>query len=297
MLGIIDLLLPKYLIYIRTRRRHLDFHVQAREELKIIEKLSVAIKTTVHVLEPLTRTFIEPKHDPSSIPGHRHTRTSSNSVSIVADDDSMRYQFGFWLENLPFDDVSFSRFIDDRTKSRAQDADERKQASEFRLPRHTLLSILSVFVDLTSSRVKELKKNLNDPTSSRLELIDTRSYNCLTDIAHTLLKLSSFDPVTISCRGLQSYFRQFLPCPDWTQEQLRPALNLLFRRIDRMLTKICKKPLRKVRFTDCWGTHRINFDIESCFTALLRLGSNIRHHQWYLFYSWSSSVYCSFSKF
>jgi len=140
-----------------------------------------------------------------------------------------------------------SRFIDDRTKSRAQDADERKQASEFRWSRDTLLSIISTYIHFSTQRFKELVKLLNDPTIRFPELLDGKSHTRLADIAHTLLKLSSFDPLTISCHGIQSYFQKLLPFTNWSQEQLRPILNLLLRRTDRMFLKICKKPMIKVR--------------------------------------------------
>lgn len=142
--------------------------------------------------------------------------------------------------------IFFSRLIDGRTRSRAQDADERKQASEFRWPRDTLLSIISTYIHFSSQRFKELNKLLNDPTLHFPELLDTKSHIRLIDIAHTLLKLSTFDTLTISCRGIQNYFQKLLPYIDWSQEQLRPILNLLFRRTDRMFLKICKKPMIKV---------------------------------------------------
>lgn len=91
---------------------------------------------------------------------------------------------------------------------------------------------------MTSKRSKELQKVVN-------ELLDAKSYNCLAEIAHTLLKLSSFDPVTISARGLQMFFQKLLPWIDWSQEQMRSALNLLLRRLDRILVKICKKSIVK----------------------------------------------------
>jgi hypothetical protein len=140
----------------------------------------------------------------------------------------------------------FSRFIDDRTKNKAQDADEHKQASEFRWPRDTLLSVISTFVHFSTQRLKELIKLINDPTLRIPELLDAKSHTRLADIAHTLLKLGGYDPITMSCRGIQNYFQKLLPWTNLSQEQLRPALNLLLRRIDRMFSKICKKPMTKV---------------------------------------------------
>ena len=248
MLGIINLLLPKYFEYLAERTSKADSQIRGREEVKIIGKLSITMKTIISVSETLTRTFVGLKHDQSSNLSHRNPRTSSRSASIMPDDESMRYEEFFIFSNQGVSSCySPSRFIDDRAKNRAQDADERKQAAEFRWPRDVLLSILSDFVELAAQRLKQLKKVLNDPTLRRIELLESKSYASLADISHTLLKLSSYDPVTISCRGLQSYFQKLLPSTDWSQEQLRPALNLLLRRIDRMLSKICKKTMTKVR--------------------------------------------------
>lgn len=249
MLGIINLLLPKYFEYLAERTATTDSQTRGREEVQIIGQLSITMKTIISVSETLTRTFVGPKHDQSTNSSHRNPRTSSRSASLMPDDESMRYEELFFSSNQGDSSSCFSlsRFIDDRGKNRAQDADERKQAAEFRWPRDVLLSILSNFVELAAQRLKQLKKLLNDPTLRRIELLESKSYASLADIGHTLLKLSSYDPVTISCRGLQSYFQKLLPSTDWSQEQLRPALNLLLRRIDRMLAKICKKTMTKVR--------------------------------------------------
>ncbi|CAF3522158.1 unnamed protein product [Rotaria socialis] len=199
-----------------------------REEVKIIEKLSVAIKTMISASESLTRAFVGPKHETLAGASYKHSRGSNRSPSIVPDEDSM------------------SRFIDDRTKNKVQDVDEHKQASEFRWPRDTLLSVISTFVHFSSQRLKELNKLINDPTFRMPEILDAKSHTRLADIAHTLLKLGGFDPITMSCRGIQNYFQKLLPWTNWSQEQLRPALNLLLRRIDRMFSKICKKPMTKI---------------------------------------------------
>ncbi|CAF0895311.1 unnamed protein product [Rotaria sp. Silwood1] len=227
MLGIIDLLLPKYLDYLKDRTCKNDAQKHGREEIKIIEKLSIAIKTMISASETLTRTFVGPKHETLTGASYKHSRGSNRSPSIVPDEDSM------------------SRFIDDRTKTKAQDIDEHKQASEFRWPRDTLLSVISTFVHFSTQRLKELNKLINDPTLRMPELLDAKSHTRLADIAHTLLKLGGYDPITMSCRGIQNYFQKLLPWTNWSQEQLRPALNLLLRRIDRMFSKICKKPMTK----------------------------------------------------
>ncbi len=90
MLGIIDLLLPKYLEYLKERTNKNDSQKQGREEVKIIEKLSVAIKTMISASESLTRTFVGPKHDTITGASYKHSRGSNRSPSIVPDEDSMR---------------------------------------------------------------------------------------------------------------------------------------------------------------------------------------------------------------
>ena len=102
---------------------------------------------------------------------------------------------------------------------------------------------------LSSQRLKELIKLTSNPALRSVALLDVKAHLRLADIVHTLLKLTSFDSMTIAGRGIQSYFQKLLPCTDWSDEQLRPALNLVLRRIDRMFLKISKKPLTKVRRT------------------------------------------------
>ncbi|CAF0812442.1 unnamed protein product, partial [Didymodactylos carnosus] len=226
MLGIIDLLLPRYLEYLNHRTTTNDLLEQAREEIKIIEKLSISIKTMITASDTLTRTFAGPKHETLSGTSYKYSRGSNRSPSIVPDEDSM------------------SRFIDDR-KNKVQDADEHKQASEYRWPRDTLLSVISTFVHFSTKRLKKLIKLVNDPQLRVPELLDAKCHTRLADIAHTLLKLGGYDSITMSCRGLQNYFQKLLPCTNWSQETLRPALNNLLRRMDRMFSKISKKPMSK----------------------------------------------------
>ena len=43
------------------------------------------------------------------------------------------------------------------------------------------------------------------------------------------------------------YMLEILPNTDWSQELVRPALNLILRRLDRLFTKISKKAALRVR--------------------------------------------------
>lgn len=121
-------------------------------------------------------------------------------------------------------------------------------------------------------------KHLNNPNNHLSDLLDAKSHIRLAEIAQTLLKLSSFDTLTIASRGIQSYFQKLVPFTDWSDEQIRPALNLLLRRLDRMFLKICKKPMIKVR--------TISYDKTKFFVslALFRLGSNSWDFEWNLFH-------------
>lgn len=45
----------------------------------------------------------------------------------------------------------------------------------------------------------------------------------------------------MSCRGLVRYMNEILPNSEWRQEQMRPALIMVLRRLDKTFTKIAKK--------------------------------------------------------
>jgi hypothetical protein len=90
MLSIIDILLPKYFEYLKNRTSKNDIQKHGREEIKIIEKLSIAIKTMINACELLTRTFVEPKCDTIAGGNYKHSRGSYRSPSIVPDEDSMK---------------------------------------------------------------------------------------------------------------------------------------------------------------------------------------------------------------
>lgn len=91
MLGIVDILLPKYFEYLKDRTTKNDIQTYGRDEIKIIEKLSISIKTMINACETLTRTFVEPKSDTlGSASGYKHSRGSYRLPSIAPDEDSMK---------------------------------------------------------------------------------------------------------------------------------------------------------------------------------------------------------------
>jgi hypothetical protein len=66
------------------------------------------------------------------------------------------------------------------------------------------LNIVSEFVFISTKRLKELTKIMNDSSIKPIEILDVKAHSKLSDIAHSLLKLWD-DSATLSCRGLQRY--------------------------------------------------------------------------------------------
>lgn len=61
---------------------------------------------------------------------------------------------------------------------------------------------------------------------------------------------------------------EILPNTDWSQELVRPALNLILRRLDRLFTKISKKNALKVSLTLfclCFCNRIQKFQPQKCF--------------------------------
>lgn len=74
----------------------------------------------------------------------------------------------------------------------------------------------------------------------------------LAEVAHALLKVAPYDPATMGCRGLRRYMNEILPYPDWSREDLRPALLNILRRLDKMFNKIAKNSSIRVSLRHQW---------------------------------------------
>lgn len=81
-----------------------------------------------------------------------------------------------------------------------------------------------------------------------VELLDVKCHIRLADIAHSLLKVSPYDPDTMACRGLQRYMQCVLPRAEWGNDAMKAALVQILRRLDKLFMKIAKKPSIRVRF-------------------------------------------------
>lgn len=139
--------------------------------------------------------------------------------------------------------------------------------AEYRRPRDVLLSVVGEFISRASTRLYELaRKHPGDAKS--VELLDFKCHVRLADIAHSLLKVSPYDPESMACRGLQRYifwnnnfsnwiffckcclFRYMqciLPRAEWSDDALRAALVTILRRLDKVFLKISKKPSIRVK--------------------------------------------------
>lgn len=52
----------------------------------------------------------------------------------------------------------------------------------------------------------------------------------------------------MSCRGLQHYMNYVLPAAEWTNDQMRPSLVTILRRLDKVFQKIAKKASVRVSY-------------------------------------------------
>lgn len=76
--------------------------------------------------------------------------------------------------------------------------------TNFRRARDVLLSVVGEFMSRASTRLTELAKKQSIDIKN-IELLDVKCHIRLADIAHSLLKVSPYDPDTMACRGLQRY--------------------------------------------------------------------------------------------
>lgn len=59
--------------------------------------------------------------------------------------------------------------------------------------------------------------------------------------------MAPYDPDTMGCRGLQRYFNDLLPMPEWSNDAMRPALTTILRRLEKTFNKIYKKASIRVQ--------------------------------------------------
>ncbi|XP_052242651.1 protein unc-80 homolog isoform X2 [Dreissena polymorpha] len=246
MLTVLEIVLPRYLDYLKMETNKKDNPTAARNEVNMINAMGSSVRALITSCDFFSRTLPLPRQFEveRTTSKDKRDRGSPVETSIFYDDreDSNTYP---------------SRYAEEgrarRSKQDYDPDDEEMQREDFRKPRDSLLNIVAEFYVTCQGRMKEIRKMLADSSFRPPELLDHKSHNRLADMAHTLLKLATFDPDTMGCAGLQRYMTEILPITDWSQESVRPALNLIMRRLDRLFNKINnpKRPhlKRKVDWT------------------------------------------------
>lgn len=74
--------------------------------------------------------------------------------------------------------------------------------TEYRRARDVLLSLVGDFINRATVRLAELARKPGTD-QKYVELLDVKCHIRLADIAHSLLKVSPYDPDSMGCRGLQ----------------------------------------------------------------------------------------------
>uniref|UniRef100_T1IVG6 Uncharacterized protein n=1 Tax=Strigamia maritima TaxID=126957 RepID=T1IVG6_STRMM len=226
MLTILEAVLPFYLKHLQLQTNK-DGPGSSRQELQTIHQISVCIKTLINNCEALTKNYSGPQT----------TMTNLRGSSIK---NPSRPTFTATFE---FDDENQTRFVSDHAARRHYERDLEDSEgirSEFRKPRDALLNVVAEFLTKCTSRLVDLNKRMGQENKIQ-DLLDTKCHIRLADVAHSLLKVSPYDPLTMACKGLQRYMNDILPMTDWSQESVRPALITVMRRLDKTFTKVYKK--------------------------------------------------------
>nr|XP_054770882.1 protein unc-80 homolog [Lytechinus pictus] len=247
MLGVLDAIVPLYLQHLKDQTKRRDNSSAAKTETTAITNLAVTIKALVTGAETLARSTSGPSRkidtsnvaasfksssnsQQSSVRKHNSRKSGINNSNIDLGDEDMREDFRF-------------RYNDDRVQRRYEDdSEESETMNEFCKPRDMLLSVVSEFYCHGLARLKELRPVAESRTHSQTEILDQKCHMRIAEVALTLLKVAPHDPVTMGCKGLQRYITKMIPLTDWSNQDLRPALITLLKRLDKLFQKIHKKP-------------------------------------------------------
>ncbi|XP_068157117.1 protein unc-80 homolog [Drosophila tropicalis] len=225
MLIILEAILPCYLQQIQSPSY---IPLQGKSERDIILQLAVAIRTMVHNCEGLAKSYNGPYRNSPEHKGSSQRNCSRGPPCSPG---------------LDFEEESHPKYMTDaRTKNMMDSAEDSEMIrTEYRRPRDVLLSVVADFLTKSTARLAELAKKLSSDTKPT-EVLDAKCHIRLADIAHSLLKVSPYDPESMACRGLQRYMQAVLPRAEWSNDTLRNALVTILRRIDKVFLKISKKP-------------------------------------------------------
>ncbi|XP_043466068.1 protein unc-80 homolog isoform X3 [Leptopilina heterotoma] len=223
MLTILEAILPCYVQKIQQP----TYNREGRTEKEVINQLAIAVRTLVNNSETLTKYYNRPQ---KLSPEHKGS-------------SQRNYGKGPYSPGFDFEDETHVKYME-HNKNRSlyeRDMDDTDSChkSEFRRPRDTLLNMVGDFAARCTARLVDLNKKSQD--AKTIEILDSKCHVRLADIAHSLLKISPYDPETMACKGLKRYMNDLLPSTEWSSDDLRPALTLILRRLDKTFSKIYKK--------------------------------------------------------
>lgn len=203
--------------------------VEGKSERDIILQLAVAIRTMVHNCEGLSKSYNGPYRNSPEHKGSSQRNCNNRGPPVSP--------------GLDFEEESHSKYVSDIGRSKISDTAEDSELirAEYRRPRDVLLSVVGDFITRATQRLNELSRKQSSD-SKIMDLLDVKCHIRLADIAHSLLKVSPYDPESMACRGLQRYMQFVLPRAEWDDDGMRPALVTILRRLDKVFLKISKKP-------------------------------------------------------
>ncbi|CAH2040543.1 unnamed protein product, partial [Iphiclides podalirius] len=227
MLIILEAILPCYVKKIQLP----TYNKKGKTEKEIIQQLAIAIKTLVNNCEGLSKSYNGPYRTSPEHKGSSQRGCARPAAFVPLD---------------LLDDESHSRYVSEhaRLPPASDTEDSELVRAEYRRPRDVLLSLVGEFIGRASSRLLDLNgsKGSGGSEGKPVELLDSKSHARLAEIAHSLLKVSPYDPESMGCRGLQRYMTLVLPAGEWAEMDLRPSLIMILRRLDKVFLKIAKKP-------------------------------------------------------
>jgi protein unc-80 len=226
MLIILEAILPCYMQQIQSPSY---IPLEGKCERDIILQLAITIRTMVHNCEGLSKSYNGPYRN-----SPEHKGSSQRNQCSRGPPPSPGFDF---------EDESHSKYVSDvgRAKNMPETAEDSELVrTEYRRARDVLLSLVGEFLNRATLRLQELARKPG-ADSKYVELLDSKCHIRLADIAHSLLKVSPYDPDSMACRGLQRYMTYILPRAEWGDEKMKTALTTILRRLDKVFLKISKK--------------------------------------------------------
>ncbi|XP_038122393.1 protein unc-80 homolog isoform X5 [Culex quinquefasciatus] len=225
MLIILEAILP---CYMKQMQSPSYVPLEGKSERDIILQLAVAIRTMVHNCEGLSKSYNGPYRNSPEHKGSSQRNCSRGPPCSPG---------------LDFDEESHSKYVSDvgRTKILNESVEDSETIrAEYRRARDVLLSLVGEFITMASTRLNELARKQGD--NKPVDLLDVKCHVRLAEIAHSLLKVSPYDPESMACRGLQRYMQCIFPRAEWADDHgMKPTLVTILRRLDKVFLKISKK--------------------------------------------------------